>query len=50
MRGQMIAGKIGESEKVPMLQRLLSYRYSTTNDLMPDHDIISESMGHMYAL
>jgi len=48
MRGQIIAGKIGESEKVPMLQRLLSYRYSTTNDLMPDHDIISECMGHMY--
>lgn len=47
MRAQMNAGKIGESEKVPMLQRLLMHRYSSS-DLMPDHDIISECMGHMY--
>jgi hypothetical protein len=49
MRAQMNAGKIGESEKVPMLQRLLQHRYSSC-DLMPDHDIISECMGHMYVL
>lgn len=48
MRAQMNAGKIGESDKIPMLQRLLRYRYSTNNELMPDHDIISECMGHMY--
>lgn len=36
------------SEKVPMLHRLLNYRYSTTNDKMPDNDIISEHMGHMW--
>lgn len=49
MRAQMNAGKIGDSDKIPMLQRLLRYRYSTNNELMPDHDIISECMGHMYA-
>ncbi|KAG5642970.1 hypothetical protein DXG03_001818 [Asterophora parasitica] len=49
MRAQMNAGKIGESDKVPMLQRLLRYRYAATNQLMPDHDIISECMGHMIA-
>jgi len=48
MRAQINAGKLGESEKVPMLQRLLQYRYASSNQLMPDHDIISESMGHMY--
>ncbi|KAF9443296.1 cytochrome P450 [Macrolepiota fuliginosa MF-IS2] len=48
MRAQMNAGKIGESEKIPMLQRLLQYRYSS-NELMPDHDIISECMGHLIA-
>ncbi|KAF9254261.1 cytochrome P450 [Marasmius fiardii PR-910] len=36
-------------EKVPMLHRLLNYRYSTTNENMPDNDIISEHMGHMIA-
>jgi hypothetical protein len=48
MRAQINAGRLGESEKVPMLQRLLQYRYASSNELMPDHDIISESMGHMY--
>ncbi|KAF9463724.1 cytochrome P450 [Collybia nuda] len=48
MRAQMNAGKIGESEKIPMLQRLLQHRYSSTVP-MPDHDIISECMGHMIA-
>ncbi|GLB34339.1 putative cytochrome P450 [Lyophyllum shimeji] len=49
MRAQMNAGKISESDKVPMLQRLLRYRYSDDGQLMPDHDIISECMGHMIA-
>ncbi|RDB20119.1 hypothetical protein Hypma_013088 [Hypsizygus marmoreus] len=49
MRAQMNAGKIGESDKVPLLQRLLRYRYSHNDELMPDHDIISECMGHMIA-
>lgn len=50
MRAQIAAGKLSDAdaEKVPMLQRLLKYRYSSTNQLMPDNDIISESMGHMY--
>jgi len=44
----MNAGKLDEAEKVPMLHRLLQYRYSSTNQLMPDNDIISECMGHLY--
>jgi len=46
---QINAGKLGESKKVPMLQRLPQYRYTSSTQLMPDHGIISESMGHMYA-
>jgi hypothetical protein len=46
----MNAGKVGESEKAPMLQRLLQYRYSPSNELMPERDIISECMGHLYVL
>ncbi|KAL0950331.1 hypothetical protein HGRIS_010302 [Hohenbuehelia grisea] len=49
MRAQMASGKHEETEKSPMLQRLLAHRYSSTNSLMPDHDLISESMGHMIA-
>ncbi|KAL1746232.1 cytochrome P450 [Schizophyllum fasciatum] len=49
LRAQINAGKLHESEKVPMLQRLLKYRYSSTGELMPDNDIISEAMGHMIA-
>ncbi|KAK7453494.1 hypothetical protein VKT23_011771 [Stygiomarasmius scandens] len=48
-RTQMNAGKLDEAEKVPMLHRLLQYRYSSTNQLMPDNDIISECMGHLIA-
>jgi hypothetical protein len=52
MRAQMNAGKVGvgESEKVPMLQRLLQFRYSSpfANEPMPDKDIISEMMGHLF--
>ncbi|KAG6868113.1 hypothetical protein C0993_007491 [Termitomyces sp. T159_Od127] len=49
MRAQMTAGKSNETDKVPMLHRLLRHRYSSTSDPMPDHDIISECMGHMVA-
>ncbi|KAF9023114.1 cytochrome P450 [Hymenopellis radicata] len=48
-RAQMNAGKLEETEKVPMLHRLLNYNYSSTKDAMPDSDIISECMGHMIA-
>ncbi|KIJ69700.1 hypothetical protein HYDPIDRAFT_77913 [Hydnomerulius pinastri MD-312] len=48
MRAQVNLGKFSESEKVPMLQRLLQHKYSS-NQQMPDHDIISEMMGHMIA-
>ncbi|KAF8887241.1 cytochrome P450 [Gymnopilus junonius] len=48
MRAQMNAGKIGDSEKLPMLQRLLGYCYSPTEQ-MPDHDVISECIGHCMA-
>ncbi|KAF8967495.1 cytochrome P450 [Flammula alnicola] len=48
MRAQMNAGKIGDSEKVSLLQRLMKYQYSPTQQ-MPDHDIISECIGHMMA-
>ena len=46
----MNAGKIGDAEKAPMLQRLLQYRYSPNSELMPERDIISECMGHLYVL
>jgi hypothetical protein len=48
MRAELNAGKLGESEKIPLLRRLLQYKYSS-EQAMPDHDIISEMMGHMYA-
>jgi hypothetical protein len=44
----MNAGQISEAEKVPMLHRLLQHRYPSSNTVMPDLDIISEAMGHMY--
>jgi hypothetical protein len=47
MRAQINAGKCGDSEKLSLLQRLMKYQYSVTQP-MPDHDIISESIGHMY--
>jgi hypothetical protein len=46
MRAQLNAGHLGESEKIPLLRRLLQHKYSPEN-AMPDHDIISEMMGHM---
>ena len=47
MRAQMNAGKAGETEKVSMLERLLQYQYSPSQS-MPDHDIISECIGHLW--
>jgi hypothetical protein len=46
MRAHLNAGNLGESEKIPLLQRLLQHKYSPEN-AMPDRDIISEMMGHM---
>ncbi|PPQ73825.1 hypothetical protein CVT26_012140 [Gymnopilus dilepis] len=48
MRAEKNAGKLGDSERLPMLQRLLEYCYSPTEQ-MPDHDIISECIGHCMA-
>ena len=48
MRAQINAGKVGDSEKVSLLQRLMKYHYAPQQP-MPDHDIISEHIGHMYA-
>ncbi|KIK50957.1 hypothetical protein GYMLUDRAFT_234401 [Collybiopsis luxurians FD-317 M1] len=49
-RTEMNSGKLDESsEIVPLLHRLLKYRYSSTGQMMPDNDIISEAMGHMIA-
>ncbi|KIK52693.1 hypothetical protein GYMLUDRAFT_64066 [Collybiopsis luxurians FD-317 M1] len=48
-RTKMKTRKLDESsEIVPLLHRLLKYRYSSTGQMMPDNDIISEAMGHMY--
>lgn len=47
MRAQMNAGKACDEEKIPLLQRLLQFKYSPSTP-MPDHHIISENMGHMY--
>jgi hypothetical protein len=48
MRAQINAGKIGDFEK-PMLARLLQYKYPSSTEYMPDLDVVSEAMGHMYA-
>ncbi|KII94544.1 hypothetical protein PLICRDRAFT_47583 [Plicaturopsis crispa FD-325 SS-3] len=48
MRAQMNAGKACDEEKIPLLQRLLQFKYSPSTP-MPDHHIISENMGHMIA-
>jgi cytochrome P450 len=47
MRTDIAAGKLHvDSDKKPLLQRLLTHRYPT-NEPMPDTHIISEAMGHM---
>ncbi|KAJ7915903.1 cytochrome P450 [Mycena leptocephala] len=54
MRAQLNANKVSDSsfgedtEKSYMLPRLLAYRYPS-GETMPDHDVISECMGHMVA-
>ncbi|KJA17738.1 hypothetical protein HYPSUDRAFT_57557 [Hypholoma sublateritium FD-334 SS-4] len=48
MRAQINAGKVGDSEKMSLLQRLMKYQYAPLQP-MPDHDIISEHIGHMMA-
>ncbi|KAH8825838.1 cytochrome P450 [Flagelloscypha sp. PMI_526] len=47
-RTQMYAGKLVESEKMSLLQRLLSHRYNKDTP-MPDNDLIAECMGHLVA-
>ncbi|KZT06455.1 cytochrome P450 [Laetiporus sulphureus 93-53] len=52
MRAKIQAGPVvGEAdpEKIPLLQRMLRYRIFSTNESMPDRDIISEGMGHLVA-
>ena len=41
-------GETSDLERV-LLQRLLEYKY-LPDQQMPDHDIISEMMGHMFVL
>ncbi|KIK52695.1 hypothetical protein GYMLUDRAFT_265313 [Collybiopsis luxurians FD-317 M1] len=48
-RTEMKTGKLDESsEIVPLLHRLLKYRFSSTGQMTSDHNILSEAMGHMY--
>ena len=46
MRGQINTGKVGDLAK-PMLTRLLEFNYGA-EEPMPDLDIISETMGHLF--
>jgi len=48
LRAQDREGKLDNLEKVPLLHRLLHYRYPN-EELMPDRDIISEAIGQLYA-
>ncbi|KAG8219070.1 putative lysophospholipase [Butyriboletus roseoflavus] len=48
MRAKEGMGGTSDSERITLLQRLLEYKYSP-HQQMPDHDIISEMMGHMIA-
>lgn len=47
MRAKEGMGGTSDSERITLLQRLLEYKYSS-HQQMPDHDIISEMMGHMF--
>ncbi|TFK33197.1 cytochrome P450 11B1 [Crucibulum laeve] len=50
MRSEMNNGDLNiESDKMPMLQRLLQYQNPSNNRCMTDRDVISECMGHMIA-
>ncbi|KIK50956.1 hypothetical protein GYMLUDRAFT_78374 [Collybiopsis luxurians FD-317 M1] len=47
---KMKTGKLDESsEIIPLLHRLLKYRFSSTGQMTSDHDIRSEATGHMIA-
>ncbi|KDQ63972.1 hypothetical protein JAAARDRAFT_214320 [Jaapia argillacea MUCL 33604] len=48
-RSQIASHKVDDSEKVPLLSRLLCYRMAPSNDLMSEKDIISECMAHLIA-
>ena len=48
MHGQIKAGKVGNSGR-PIPARLLKFSYGA-EETMPDLDIISETMGHMFVL
>lgn len=45
----MDSGKLNETEKVPLIHRLLNHRYAASVP-MPEKDVISEAMGHMFVL
>ena len=47
MRAKEGMGGTSDSERITLLQRLLEHKYSPQQQ-MPDHDIISELMGHMF--
>jgi len=47
MRARRKDGELDECDKVPMLYRMLQYKYSK-DEPMPDADILSEAMAHMY--
>lgn len=34
---------------MPLMQRMLRHRVFSTGDAMRDQDIVSETMGHLYA-
>lgn len=36
-----------DNEKMPLMHRLLRHRLVSTGELVPDHHVISECMGHM---
>ncbi|KAK7676146.1 hypothetical protein QCA50_020897 [Cerrena zonata] len=38
-----------DNEKMPLMHRLLRHRLVSTGELVPDHHVISECMGHMIA-
>lgn len=50
MRSQMNSGKFVDPEKKSMLQRLIQYRNSSTNEPMSDQHIVSEAVGHTYVV
>lgn len=39
-----------DQEKIPLMQRMLRHRSSTFSDGMDNAQIISECMGHLYAI